>query len=63
MEPEAMEPKVKKRRGPGRAPTGRTTTLVRVPVELEAAVKQWTADYRRARDLAHRGLARDELRD
>lgn len=54
-----MEPTEKKRRGKGRPPTGRTTTLVRVPVELEAAVKQWTADYRRARDLAQRGIAHD----
>ena len=63
MEPETIEPKLKQRRGRGRPATGRSTTLVRVPVELEAAVKRWTADYRRARDLAHRGIARDELRD
>lgn len=43
-----------RRRGKGRPATGRSTVLVRVPVELENAVKQWTADYRNAREQAQR---------
>ena len=44
-----------RRRGKGRPATGRSTVLVRVPVELENAVKKWTADYRNAREQAQRG--------
>ena len=40
MEAETVQPKVKKRRGPGRPPTGRTTTLVRVPDELLPALEE-----------------------
>lgn len=45
----------RRRRGKGRPATGRSTVLVRVPVELETAVKKWTADYRNAREQAQRG--------
>ena len=48
-----------RQRGRGRPATGRSTVLVRVPVELETAVKRWTADYRRAREQAQRGLSHD----
>lgn len=40
MEAETLQPKAKKRRGPGRPATGRTTTLVRVPDELLPALEE-----------------------
>jgi len=40
MEPEVTEPKVKPRRGRGRPATGRTTTLVRVPIALLPALNE-----------------------